>query len=168
MIKTIKMEDFIMSTATKTVVKATWPTAKTQAEAARAAASQCAAAIGVLSKLGEQALTDYKAAARKLRVAHLKEQGVKTPLELATAMAEFEANVFGSQIEVSGDEKSATLNYIACAMWDAMVKVTNMTPAEQEQAGKGFQTCMQDLANEFGLKADMQMAEKTCAVTFTK
>jgi len=157
-----------MSTATKTVVKATWPTAKTQAEAAHAAASQCAAAFGVLSKLGEQAVADYKAAARKLRVAHLKEQGVKTPLELVTAMAEFEANVFGSQIEIVGDEKSATLDYKTCAMWEAMQKVTNMTPAEQEQMGKGMQTCMQDLAHEFGLKADVQMAEKTCTVTFTK
>ena len=157
-----------MTTATKTPIKATWPIAKVQAEAARAAATQCAAAFAVLPQLGEQAMTDYKAAGRKLRVAHLKEQGVKTPLELVTAMAEFEVNVFGSQIEITGDEKSATMTYEACAMWDAMQKVTNMTPAQQEEAGKGFQTCMQDLANEFGLKADMQMAEKTCAVTFTK
>ncbi len=157
-----------MTTATKTPVTATWPIAKVQAAAARAAASQCAAAMGVLSKLGEQPLADYKAASRALRVATLKEQGVKTPLELATAMAEFEANVFGSKIEVEGDEKSATLNYVACAMWDAMQKVTNMTPAEQEQMGKGFQTCMQDLAKEFDLKADVQMGEKTCAITFTK
>ena len=157
-----------MTTATKTPVTATWPTAKVQAAAAHAAASQCAAAMGVLSKLGEQAMADYKAASRALRVAALKEQGVKTPLELATAMAEFEANVFGSKIEVEGDEKSATLNYVACAMWDAMQKVTNMTPVEQEQMGKGFQTCMQDLAKDFGLKADVQMGEKTCAITFTK
>lgn len=157
-----------MSTATKTVVKPTWTLAKTQQETARAAASQCAAAHAVLSKLGEQALTEYKATARKFRVDHLKEQGVKTPLELATAMAEFEANVFGSQIEVVGDEKSATLNYNACAMWEAMQKVMDLTPAQQEEMGKGFQTCMQDLAHEFGLKAEMTKTENSCAVTFTK
>jgi hypothetical protein len=157
-----------MTTTTKTTIKATWPITKVQAEAARAAATQCASAHAALTKAGGQALTEYKAAIRKLKVAHLKEQGVSTPLELATAMAEFEANVFGSQIEVSGDEKSATLTYNACAMWEAMQKVTKMTPAEQEEAGKGFQTCLQELAHEFGLKADMQMTEKTCAVTFTK
>ena len=157
-----------MTTATKALVKANWPITKVQAEAVHAAASQCAAAFGVLSKLGEQAVADYKAASRKFKVAHLKEHGVKTPLELVTAMAELEANVFGSQIEVAGDEKSATMTYAACAMWDAMQKVTNMSAEEQEKMGKGFQTCMQDLANEFGFKADMQMGEKTCAVTFSK
>ncbi len=157
-----------MTTATKTTVKANWPTAKTQAEAARAAASQCAAAHAVLSKISEEAVNEYKATARQFKVAHLKEQGVKTPLELVTAMAEFEANVFGSQIEISGDEKSATMNYLACGMWEAIQKVTKMTPEEQEKAGKGFQTCLQDLAHEFGLKADIQMAEKSCSVTFNK
>jgi hypothetical protein len=157
-----------MTTATKTPVQATWTIEKVQQAAAYSAAAQCAAAFEVISKHAPEALTEYKAASRKARVAKLKELGVKTPLELATAMAEFETNVFGSKIEISGDDKSATMDYVSCAMWDAMQKVSNMTPEQQEEAGKGFQTCMQELASEFSLKADMQMGEKSCAVTFTK
>lgn len=157
-----------MSTATKITVKATWPVSKIQAEAALAAATQCATATGIISKLGDQALADYKAAMRKNRVKHLKENGVKTPIDLITAMAEFETNVFGSEVEITGDDKSATMTYKSCAMWEAMQKVTSMTPEEQQKMGQSFQNCMQDLANEFGFTANCQMDENTCAITFNK
>ena len=157
-----------MTTATQTPVKATWPITKVQEQAARIAASNLSAAFQILSKHGEESVNEFKAAVRKFKVAHLKEVGVKTPLELANAVAEIEANVFGSQITISGDEKAATLTYQTCAMWNAMQKLNNFTPAEQEKMGAGFQTCMQDLANEFGFKANVQMAGQTCSVTFNK
>ncbi len=157
-----------MTTATKTPIKATWPVSKVQEKAATLAASQCLAAFQVLSKYGEEAIKEYQAAARGFRVAHLKSLGVKTPLELATAMAETEANVFGSQIEVSGDDQSATLTYNSCAMWNAMQKVGNLTPEQQEKMGSGFQSCMQDLAKEFGYKANVEMEGQTCAVKLSK
>jgi len=157
-----------MTTVTKTPVKPTWPASKVQEEAARMAASHLLAAYQVIAKQGEPALKEYQAAARQFKVAYLKGLGVKNALELATAAAELEANLYGSQIEIAGDEKSATLTYSSCAMWNAIKKLSNMTPQEEEKMGSSFQTCMQDLASEFGLNAKVQFEGQSCAVTFAK
>ncbi len=83
-------------------------------------------------------------------------------------MAEQDANLFGSKIEITGDEAAATLTYNSCGMWNALKKVGNLTPEQEEKMGGSFQTCMQSLANEFGLKTDVKFANDTCAVTFSK
>lgn len=156
------------TTVAKTPVEAKWNIQKVQEEAARVIASNCLAAQQVLSKYGEKALEEYKAASREFRVNHLKSLGVKTPIELARAMAEAEANIFGSKIDISGDEKSASLTYNQCAMWNAIKEIGKLTPEQEEKMGAGFQSCMQDLAKEMNLKADVKMGEDSCTVTFTK
>ena len=135
-----------MTTMTKTPVKATWTPSKIQEETAMLVASNCMAAYQTISTLGEKALQDYKATSRTLRVDHLKNLGVKNALDIAKAIAEQETNLYGSKIEISGDENCATLTYNYCGMWDAMKKVGKLTPEQEEQMGAGFQTCMQDLA----------------------
>ena len=158
-----------MTTAVaKTPVEAKWNIKKVQDEAARVVASNCLAAQQVLSKYGDKALEEYKAATRQFRVNHLKSLGVKTPIEIAKAIAEAEANIFGSKIDIHGDEKSATLTYNQCGMWNAIKEVGKLTREQEEKMGEGFQTCMQDLAKELGVKANVQMGEESCTVTFTK
>lgn len=158
-----------MTTAVaKTPVEAKWNIKKVQEEAARVVASNCLAAQQVLSKYGEKALEEYKAVSRQFRVNHIKSLGVKTPIEIAKAIAEAEANIFGSKIDISGDEKSASLTYNQCAMWNAIKEIGKLTPEQEEKMGAGFETCMQDLAKDLNLKANVQMGQDTCTVTFTK
>lgn len=157
-----------MTTLTKSTVQATWTPTKIQEETARVAASNMLAAFQVISKMGEPAMAEFQAASRQFKVAHLKSLGVKNALELAKAMAEQDANLFGSKIEIAGDETSATLTYNSCGMWEALKKVGKLTPEQEEKFGASFQTCMQSLAGEFGLKTDVKFANDTCAVSFSK
>ncbi len=158
-----------MTTSTKTPVKPTWSQSKIQEETALAMASNCLAAHQATSKAGEQVLNDYQATARKFKVAQLKSKGVTNALELAKALAEMEVNLFGSQIDISGDEKEATLTYNQCAMWNAIKKFNPMTPEQEQQMGAGFQACMQNLAKELGLNATVKFeGENTCAISFAK
>ncbi len=157
-----------MTTATKTPVQATWTPTKTQEVTAQMAASNCFAAFEALAKHGETAVKEYQDATRKLRVEHLKTLGIKGAFDLAKAIAEQDANLFGSKIEISGDEKSATLNYLSCGMFNAMKKLGKMTPEQEAKMGEGFQACMQSLAGEFGVKTDVQFEGTTCTIGFTK
>jgi hypothetical protein len=157
-----------MTTATQTPVEAKWSVQKLQEETARVMASNCLAAQQVLSKYGEEAVSEYKAVSRKFRVDYIKSLGAKTPYEVAKAMAEGEANLFGSKIVLSGDEKNASLTYNSCGMWEALKKVGNLTPEQEAKMGEGFQSCMQDLAHDLNLKADVKMNENTCTVSFSK
>ncbi len=157
-----------MTTLTKTPVTPTWSTTKIQEETARAMASGCLAASQATKKAGEEVFSDYQATARKFKVAHLKSLGVSNALQLATALAEMEVNLFGSKIDISGDEKTATLTYNQCAMWEAMKKLNPMTPEQEQQMAGGFQSCMQSLAQELGLNATVKFEGDACAISFAK
>src|SRR5277367_2302666 len=110
------------TTLKKTPVEATWTIQQVQEGAAMVAANMCVSAKAVLSK-NEALLTEYETMVRTNKVNHYKALGVKTPMDLVKAMATFEANVFGSKIEIGGDDQTAVLNYESCAMWNAIEKL---------------------------------------------
>jgi hypothetical protein len=159
-----------MSTATlsKTTIKPTWTVQKLQEQFARAYALQFLAAINTVGKHGEKAVEELQTAMRANKIEYIKGLNVKTPIELVQAMAEFETNVFGSVVEISGDEKSAHMTYNQCGMWNAIEKYGKLTPEMQEKMGGSFQNCMNLTAKEFGLKAEVKMDKEICQVHFSK
>jgi hypothetical protein len=160
-----------MSTVTlnKQVVEPTWNTTKIQEEAVRMHSMLFLTAMNNIAKLGgEKAVQEFQAEMRQHKVEHYKKVGVKTPLELVKAMAEFEANVFGSKIEITGDDTKAELKYNQCARWNAMKQHGHFSPEQEEQMGKGFEMCVSNLAKEFGFKAETKMEGETCVLHFSK
>jgi hypothetical protein len=158
-----------MTTATKTLVQPTWTPTQVQETTARMAASTCFAAQQTLAKHGgEEAFAEYQTAVRRSRIEYLKTLGIKGAIDLAQAIAEQDTNLFGSKIEISGDEKSATLTYLSCGMWNAMKSLDKLTTEQEAKMGEGFQSCMHATAGEFGLKANVQFEGTTCTVGFSK
>ena len=158
--------------ATKpTVIEAAWNTTQIQGEAARVLATQFVTTMGLLHKVGgEAAVQEFKTAMEAHRVEHFKGLGIKTPYELVKAMAEFDTNVFGSKVEIWGDEHTASMKYLSCGMWNAMEKYNLIKPEAKEEMSKGFGTCMQSLGAKFGFTTEAQMCttEKSATVTFKK
>ena len=152
----------------RTPVEAKWTIPQIQQEASRAFATNCMAAMQIISKHGEPAVKEYQDLIHKFQLEHLKSKGVKNPLELAKAKAEFETNVFGSKIDVEGDENRAVIIYNSCAMWEAMKKFGNLTPEKEEKMGQNFSQCVQGFAKEFGFKGEVKMEGETCSITFSK
>jgi hypothetical protein len=160
-----------MTTATlsKITVKPTWTVEKLQQNVARAYAMQLIAAMTVLGKHGgEKALEEFQTIMRSNKVEHLKGLGVKTPIELVQHLAEFEANVFGSVVEIWGDEKAAHMTYTTCGMWKAMEASGKLSAEQIEKMGAGMQNCMSLTAKEFGLNAEVVKSNDLCTVNFTK
>lgn len=152
----------------RTPVEAKWTIPQIQEEASRAFAQNCMAAMAIISKQGDAAIKEYQDLIHKFQLEHLKTKGVKNPLDLAKAKAEFEANVFGSKIDVEGDETRATIIYNTCAMWEAMKKYGNLTPEKEEKMGQTFAMCVQNFAKEWGFKGEVLMEGETCKVSFSK
>jgi hypothetical protein len=152
----------------QTPIEAKWPIEKTRQAAALAFATNCMAARTVISKQGEKAEKEYQDIIHKYQLEHFKSIGVKTPLDLVRAKAEFETNVFGSKIEIEGDENNAQLIYKQCAIWEAMQKLGCVTPENQEKIGKNFESCLQDFAKEFGFNAEVKFDNNEATVTFKK
>ena len=152
----------------RTPVEAKWNTQQIQEEAARAFAVNNMAAMQIIGKQGEKAILEFQEILHKHQLEHLKTLGVKTPIELVKAKAEFETNVFGSKIEIEGDDNSAKLIYNHCAIWSAMEKYGKLDAAKQEKMCQTFSTCVQNFAKEFGMKGQVDMNGDICTVSFSK
>lgn len=158
-----------MTTATtKTKVQGTWALTKVQEDAARVMSSSCMTAMTVLEKFGPEAVKQYQDAILKNKVDFYKTMNVKTPMDLVKAIAEFETNVFGSKIVISGDEHTATMEYEECACFNQMKKNPNFKPEMMEKMGKSFAENTEKLAKEFGFKGEMKMVGETASMTFCK
>ena len=157
-----------MTTATlnKQMVEAKWTTVKMQEEFARVMAMNTMTTMGVVCKHGEEITKELQTAMLHNKVAHFKTLNVKTPMDLIKAMAEFEVNMFGSKVEVWGDEKAAHMQYNACGMWNAMKKV-GMAPKQEEQMGNSMKDCMMNVAKEFGFTAETKFEGEVCVVSIT-
>lgn len=157
-----------MTTATKTVIESKWAINKIQEESTLLLSKQWFAAFEVLSKYGPEAIKEFEQKMLQEKAEHYKKLGVKTPIELVKAMAEFEVNVFGSKIEVSGDDKEAWLTYQLCGCWNAMQKARPMTPEMEEKMGQCFQTHVGYLAEAFGFKGEVKFEEPCATIHFIK
>jgi hypothetical protein len=155
-------------TTTATKVQTKWETKKIQDSTARVIASIWISAYQTLSKYGQEAHQEFANKVNSFKVEHYKSLGIKTPIELVKAMAEMEYNLFGSEIEISGDEKRAEIKHNTCGMWNAMQQLGKFTPEQEEKLGKNFQESLSQLAKEFGFKSEAKMEKDTCVVTFTK
>jgi hypothetical protein len=155
-------------TMSKTVVEPKWTTVQIQENIARVYGVQFITAMNIISKFGPEAVEEFQTEMRKHKIEHFKSLGVKTPAELVKAMAEFEVNVFGSKVEIWGDEKQAFLKYNSCAMWNAVQKYGKLTPKQEEEMGSKFEKCTQNLAKELGFKAESKFEGETCVLSFSK
>jgi hypothetical protein len=138
--------------ATKTKIQPTWDTNKIREEAVNSMTGHMGLTFKVLGELGPEAQKKFHNAMIEYKVAHYKKLNVKTPIEMVRAMAEFEVNVFGSKINIWGDEKEAHMEYEYCACWNAMQKNCSgaMSEKEQECMSTSFNDKMAQIAKAFG------------------
>jgi hypothetical protein len=159
-----------MTTATlkKTPVEALWNIKKVNEAAANIVAANYVSVFGAISKSHPELIKEIDKNLIAHQATYFKSIGIKSPLDLAKAKAEIDANVFGSKVEIEGDEKHAKITYKECACWNAMQKC-NLPEATYEKIGHHFQTRTEALAHEFGFKTEVVFHDNgTAEVTFTK
>jgi hypothetical protein len=156
-----------MST-TATKVQTKWDAKKIQDATAHMFASMFVASFETISKVSPKALEEWQTIMRNHKIEHYKKIGVKTPMELAKAIAETDHNLFGSELEISGDDNKATIKYNKCAMWEATQKIAKFNEAQQKQMGESCQGSWAIIAKEFGFKVEPKMTEDTYEMTFSK
>ncbi len=163
-----------MTTATpsKTQITASWNPTKIQQETAEAFARNMGITMNILKK-NPDAMQEFETESTNSKVEHFKKLGVTTPLQLVTAMAEFESNLFGSKIKIWGDDKQASMEYEVCGCWNAMQKVGVVNSKNEEEIGKGWAECLNRTAKGFGFnKAEViygtNEKEPCAVVTFIR
>lgn len=148
-------------------VACSWDLPRLQEELCKGAAHQYVATVALLRKHAPQAIREFNAIfiANK---GYFKQLEVSTPLELVEALAEIEANAFGSRMLVAGDEMCASITYEYCAEWVAVEELSNINWDERTVVAEHFVYAMQDLGAEFGFVAHVTFEGGSPTVTFSR
>lgn len=156
-------------TATATKVTTKWDAKKVAQTTSAIMSATWMSAYEVLSKLDHKALLEFNKLVTEHKLNHYKSLNIKTPLELVKAIAETEHNVFGSEIEIVGDEQKATLKYVSCGMWEASQKhCAKFSQEQQQKMGEMCQESWKHIAEQFGFKFEPKMGKDTFEMTFSK
>jgi hypothetical protein len=151
-----------------TKVEAKWDAQKRQEVTAQVVAGQVLAIMNVLQKVSPEIKEQFENQVRDFRVQAFKKMGVKTPLDLAKAMAEVDANIYGSKVEISGDENKAQLTYESCAVGKAIEELGKFTPEQKAKMFEGMEACAQRTTKEFGFKGEARLEKETVVMTISR
>ncbi|HEY9773706.1 MAG TPA: hypothetical protein V6C81_07835 [Planktothrix sp.] len=159
-----------MTTTTPTKVTTKWDSKKIAETTSHLVAGTWLAAFEVLSKLDKKAVEEFHKLTTQHKLSFYKNLNIKTPMELVRAIAEHDHNLFGSEIEISGDENKATLKYNTCGVWQASEKLgaKNFSPEQQKLMGDQCAQSWNTIAKEFGFNFEPKMTQDSYEMTFSK
>ncbi|MBX9686126.1 MAG: hypothetical protein K2X27_05460 [Candidatus Obscuribacterales bacterium] len=157
-----------MTTASKIQIKATWTQKQLQEVAANTMVNNYIGVTKLFEKLTPELRQEFRVMMAGMKVNYYKSIGVKTPMDLAKAMAEFDANVFGSEVVLVGDENKVEIHYETCGCWNLMQKNACFTPAMGESLGECFKTSIELITKELGLKGHVEMTETSAVIHISK
>lgn len=155
-------------TATKTQIKPTWTQEKLQEVTSHTIVNNYIGVTKLLEKVSPELRHEFRTLMSGMKANYYKSLNVKTPMELATAMAEFDANIFGSKVVVSGDNNKATIEFETCGCWSLMQQHSCFTPSMGESMGECYKTSVDLISKELGFKGVVEMTEKSAVIHISK
>lgn len=151
-------------------IRPSWPVEKIQEVNTKMKASHVVARIKLMDDAGEEAIEKMRTKTAAAVAEMFKEHGVKTPLDLVKHLAEKEANLFGAEVAIAGDEKEATLINKKPVVWLAVQEMKALSKEQEEKATKLWREWLSDLGRDLGMKVDVQTTpdHKSARITFKK
>jgi len=93
--------------------------------------------------------------------------GIRSPLELAKAIAQVEESLFGSKMSVSGNALSASVTYKRILEWEAVEERGNLQPLDNFAIARDFTDAMKDIGQDYGYTTTVALRASGLTVTFT-
>jgi len=149
-----------MTTSVKTQkIKQSWDIQKMQEEAVKMVSHKIVGKIHFLRKHSAKEIDEMEKLSAHVNADRLKHYGVKTPMDLARYLAEYEVNMFGSSAGASGDEECAVLTNDKCAVWSETLRTNDFTEKEIERMQEHYSSWMKHLGHAMGFKAHIEITE---------
>jgi hypothetical protein len=124
----------------------------------------------IMRKLGPEALEELNDESAASCAADLKARGVDDPLQFAMSYAVINKNVFGSDVEVTGNPEKATLAMKRCSNLEAALQFAEKgVPLTKEQHCSGcINGYFKRVAENLGFAFDVEFTDKGCRMTMSK
>ena len=121
-------------------------------------------------KLGPEAMEELNDESAASCAADLKAQGVDDPLQFAMSYAVINKNVFGSNVEVTGNPEKATLAMKRCSNLEVALQFAEKgMPLTKEQHCSGcINGYFKRVAENLGFTFDVEFTDTGCVMTMSK
>jgi hypothetical protein len=167
-IKTVRQTGATQMTPVKTLIKPTWTIEKLQEVTSHALINNIIAVNKLLEKLPPETRNEWRTLVIGMKVEYFKTLNVTTPIDLAIAMGEFDTNVWGSKVTVTGDEHKAIIEIENCGCFNLMQKHMCLTPEIIEQRLECYKTTIELITRELGLIGKVEIINKVMTIHITK
>ncbi len=155
-------------TTVKTRIKPTWTTEKLQEVTSHTLINNYIVVTKIFEKLTPELRQEFRTMMSGMKVNYYRSLNVKTPMDLANAMAEFDANIFGSVVAISGDQNNVTIEFETCGCWNLIQNHSCFTPAMGESRHECYKTTIDSIIRELGFKGVVEMTGKTPVIHISK
>lgn len=123
----------------------------------------------IMRKLGPEAMEELNEEAGKNCAADLKERGIDDPLQFAMSYAVINKNIFGSDVDVTGNPEKATLAMKRCSNLEAALQFAEKgMPITREQHCSGcINGYFKLVAENLGFSLDVEFTDNGCIMTIS-
>ncbi len=155
------------TTMQATKIKQSWTVTDMQAAATKMVSHKIASRINFLDKHHAKEIDQMEKASAHLNAEMLIRDGVKTPLDLAKHLAEYEVNMFGSEASISGDSECASLISEKSAVWLETKQANNLSEDQIKAMHDHYSSWMKHLGHRLGFKVHIELTEDGNSSTVT-
>ena len=150
-------------------IKQTWDLKKVQEAATKHAAHRIVSRLHFIEKHPGKEIDELEHASAHLKSEMMKKCGVRTPMDLAKHIAEFEVNVYATEANVQGDEQNAVVVTERSTVWQEAKKLGNMTKEQELTMQTHYRQWIESLAEGFGFKAQLEISKdgNSSKITFS-
>jgi hypothetical protein len=151
-------------------IKPSWPVEQIRQMNVKEQALHMVARVKMMEEKGETELPKSGCAVATGVAKQLKQKGVKTPLDLVRHMAEHDANLYGADVAISGDDTKASLILKTPTVWLAVKDMKELSPEEEKVAGKMWRDWLTQFGKEFGFGVDVETTpdDTSAKITFSR
>ena len=160
-----------MTTSTKMQkIKQSWDINKLQQEATKMVSHKIASTLHILKKHPGKEISEMEKVSAHITADMLKNCGIKTPMDLAKYLAEYEVNMFGSEASISGDDHCAVLINEKSTVWLETLEANDFSEKQIETMHEHFSSFVKHLGHGLGFKTHVEIADdgRSSKITFTE
>lgn len=124
----------------------------------------------IVRKLGPEALDELNDAAAEHCATDLRRRGVDDPLKFAMGYAIINKNVFGSDVEVDGNEMKAVLNIKRCANLETAMefKEKGMPITREEHCNGCIEGYFRRVTGNLGFGLGVEFTDTGCRMSISR
>lgn len=155
-------------TAVKTLIKPNWTIEKLQEVTSHVIINNVMIINKLMEKLTPELRQEFHLMMLNMKVDYFRSLNIKTPMDLAIGIAEYDTNVWGSKVHLEGEPNKVTVEIETCGCWNLIQKHPCFTPNLGINRGECHKKVLGIITEELGFKGNIEITDEHIIIHITK